>query len=378
MFGPRAALVTLGLFCIPACGGNSPIGPDTAAGLASLSLQSNTVTGSESVEATVVLTGPARAGGVVVHLSSSNAAAIVPVSITVPQNMSTTTFTITTQPVTTDVNAAITASTETHTLGAVLAVKPLPPPGVSGLEIDPSFEGGQSTVGTVRIAVPAPAGGVIVTLASDNAAVIVPATVTIPGGAQSATFQVTSREVTSEARVIVSATSGGQTRTAEIRLRIVSLPPLPTFFRFTSAPGDYIGGGRSRNFTASDGSFAARTSCNNRIISLRFDGGTAITWFIEMAAPIGTALTRGSYTNATRWPFQVPNMPGLSISGEARGCNRLFGSFVVSDAAFGEGGLVRRFRATFEQHCESLTAPALVGEISVSDPRLGGLTGNCF
>ncbi len=74
--------------------------------------------------------------------------------------------------------------------------------------------GGNSTLGTVSISAPAPAGGVTVSLASDTASVVVPATVLIPAGQSVATFTIstsavdayTSAKITASFGVILSAT----------------------------------------------------------------------------------------------------------------------------------------------------------------------------
>ena len=73
-------------------------------------------------------------------------------------------------------------------------------------------------------------------------------------------------------------------------------------------------------------------------------------------------LTAGTYTGAARFPFQASNQPGLSVSGDGRGCNTLQGSFEVKEVTYGPNGGVASFWATFEQHCEGMT-PAARGEI---------------
>lgn len=69
-----------------------------------------------------------------------------------------------------------------------------------------------------------------------------------------------------------------------------------------------------------------------------------------------------AYEGATRYPFQSPTTPGLSVSGTGRGCNTLTGRFDVLEAVYGADGSVQRFAANFEQHCEGGTA-ALRGSV---------------
>jgi hypothetical protein len=89
-------------------------------------------------------------------------------------------------------------------------------------------------------------------------------------------------------------------------------------------------------------------------------------WYLDMAAPSGQSLAPGTYTGATRYPFNGAG-PGLSLSGNGRGCNTLTGSFTVLDAVYGINGYVQTFDATFEQHCEG-GDPAARGEVYIANP----------
>ena len=84
---------------------------------------------------------------------------------------------------------------------------------------------------------------------------------------------------------------------------------------------------------------------------------------MNFAAPDEADLTAGTYADATRWPFQAAGVPGLSVSGEGRGCNQLVGHFDVRDVVYGADGSVEQFAADFEQHCEGADRPALTGQI---------------
>jgi hypothetical protein len=66
-----------------------------------------------------------------------------------------------------------------------------------------------------------------------------------------------------------------------------------------------------------------------------------------------------TYDGARRYPFNDA-APGLSISGDGRGCNELSGTFTVNKIEFDAAGTLRAFEVTFEQHCEHFT-PALRG-----------------
>jgi hypothetical protein len=128
-----------------------------------------------------------------------------------------------------------------------------------------------------------------------------------------------------------------------------------------SQPGDFVGGGVEQVLTPADGTFMASRNFDNGV-TINFDGGGARFWSLSFAAPQDAELVPGTYENATRWPFQLPTAPGMSISGEGRGCNTLTGRFEVLEAVYGPLGEVERFAATFEQHCEG-QVPALLGSV---------------
>jgi hypothetical protein len=95
------------------------------------------------------------------------------------------------------------------------------PPGsttLSSIALNPTtVNGGSSSTGTVTLSGPAPSGGAIVYLSSGgSAAAMVPASVTVAAGADSATFTVTTSSVTSSTQVTISGSYGGTTKTASL------------------------------------------------------------------------------------------------------------------------------------------------------------------
>ncbi len=134
-----------------------------------------------------------------------------------------------------------------------------------------------------------------------------------------------------------------------------------TSLRLNSDPGDYIGGGQFTFLTPSDGTFSAQQN-SDQGVSISFFGQPGTFWFFDFAAPNQQLLSVGTYAGATRFPFQGPSQPGLSVSGDGRGCNTLTGSFQVLEVAYGANNTIASFDATFEQHCEG-ALQALRGEI---------------
>jgi hypothetical protein len=101
---------------------------------------------------------------------------------------------------------------------ATLTVTP-PLPTLSSITLNPtSVLGGlQSSTGTVTLSAPAPAGGVQVTLSSSNAGVAsVPLSVTVPAGATSATFKVSTSVILVSTSATISASYNGSTKTANL------------------------------------------------------------------------------------------------------------------------------------------------------------------
>lgn len=106
-------------------------------------------------------------------------------------------------------------------------------PSLSPLSLNPTTViGGNPSTGTVTLSGPAPAGGAQVILSSSDPSVAnVPPSVTIPGGATTATFTVNTSGVAASNTVTIFASYAGQTQTASltvIPLIISSLTLNPT------------------------------------------------------------------------------------------------------------------------------------------------------
>jgi hypothetical protein len=130
-----------------------------------------------------------------------------------------------------------------------------------------------------------------------------------------------------------------------------------TSITFSGTGGDYITGDQSWEYDPSNSTIDATASTSGGNVAINIDGNTF--WTLDFAAPQGQALTAGTtYENATRYPFQSPTSPGLTLYGNGAGCNVSTGSFTVEKAVFGPDGWVQSFEATFTQYCEDGTAYA--------------------
>ena len=180
-----------------------------ALAVASVSLNPASVTGGTSSTGTVTLNGPAPGAGTVVQLLSSNtAAATVPGTVTVQPAATSATFTVNTSGVGAVTPVTISATYQ-GTKTATLTVNP--PPSVQSVTLSPgTVTGGANSTGTVTLSGPAPAGGAVVQLASNNTtAATVPGTVTVAANATTATFTASTKAVAAVTPVTITATLNG-------------------------------------------------------------------------------------------------------------------------------------------------------------------------
>ena len=206
--------------------------------ISSLTLNPATVIGGTSSTGTVTLNAQAPTGGAVVTLASSNtAAATVAASVTVPAGSTSTTFTVTTLGVAANTSSVITATygvakTATVTLNAAALSSVTRAPA--------SVVGGNNSIGTVTLNGAAPPAGAVITLSSSNiAAARLPASVTISGGARSATFTITTSGVTSQTTSTITAFYAGVNRTTTLTVNAAALSSV------TRTPSSAVGGNNS-------------------------------------------------------------------------------------------------------------------------------------
>jgi hypothetical protein len=187
------------------------------------------VIGGNSAVGTVNLAAKAPAGGVTVNLTSLDASATVPATVTVPAGSLATTFPITTTKVLSDRAALISAEADGQVAIAALSIRRVT---LSTLVVTPTLLlSGRTATGTVTLGTAAPAGGITVALSSTNSAVSVPASVDIAEGTTSATFTATAGTVTTDTLATVRASYGGTLLRTTVRVT----PGRLTGFRFSPA-----------------------------------------------------------------------------------------------------------------------------------------------
>jgi thermitase len=198
----------------------------------SLTFDWNPIRGGNIVTGRITLSDPAPVGGTIVTLATSNTEyATVPSSVTVPAGSSTATFAIATQPVNAVVNVDITATSGGRSTTARLQVWPAAP---EELTLNPNpIRGGNLATATVVLNGRATTGGLVLSLSSsDTSLATVPATVTVPGGACSVTFTVTTLPTAVARQVNIFATANGQVRGHTLGV----YPPAPEHIAFNPNP----------------------------------------------------------------------------------------------------------------------------------------------
>jgi hypothetical protein len=200
--------------------------------------------GGNSGRASVALVFPAPAGGGTVGLTTDNPSVIhVPASVSIPEGNSAVSFTIGTSPVTglaTGGNVTATAGSVSKSIFVNVSPDPNAAPLLQSMTITPaSVTGGTNATGTVFLSAPAPSGGISITLSTSNsAAARAPGIVTVPGGATSASYTLTTFAVTADATVTITAfydTTRGATVTVT-RGATASPTPTPTPSTTLAAP----------------------------------------------------------------------------------------------------------------------------------------------
>jgi len=147
----------------------------------------------------------------------------------------------------------------------------------------------------------------------------------------------------------------------------IPVPTSGTFLYLSSDPLDFIGQGMEQLYTSPDSSFTASLTGHGRYFTASLLGPDSHFWGVGVAAPEGEALAVGSYVGATSSTLPPPGTPGLSVSGDGRGCNMATGRFDVDELKQAVSGDLLVFQATFEQHCEGADA-ALYGRIRIENP----------
>jgi hypothetical protein len=182
---------------------------------------------------------------------------------------------------------------------------PTPPPsptpslGVASLSLNPTtVTGGNSSTGTVTLTAIAQAA-TTVTLASNNAAATVPASVVVPAGSSSRTFSISTTQVQATTSAVITASLNGTSRSATLTINPAAAVDTVSITRAEYA----IGNRRLRveaTSTRSNATLQAFVTSSNQLIgTLSNDGG-------------------GRYRGEFSWPVNPQNITVRSnLGGQA-------------------------------------------------------------
>ena len=185
--------------------------------LRSVAVSPMVVVGLTKATGTVTLNGVASSGGIVVSLSSSSGAAIVPSSVTITGGKSSATFSVKTLSVAVPMTATISAIYGGSSQTTNLTVNP---PVIRSVTLSPaSVVGGRNVTGTITLGTAAPTGGVLITLSSNNGSATVSASVAVASGKTSATFLVKTTQVTSQISASISASLRPSSKSATLVIK---------------------------------------------------------------------------------------------------------------------------------------------------------------
>jgi len=261
--------------------------------LKTLAISPTTLVGGSSTTGTITLNQGAPVGGIAVNLASSNtAAATIPDGpevasgvLTIAAGATTATFTINTSPVILTSGVSITASYSGLTLTQGLTLQPL----LQSLSLSPTtVTGGTSVTGTVHLNGNAPAGGVTISLASDNAAATVPSTLPIAAGANSGTFTISTASVSAVTHPNISASYGGVTVSQQFTIN-------PIQVTLALNPTSLVGGGTVTGTITLN----AAAPAGGLTVSLSSSSAKAPAPSSTVTVPAGTTTTTFTITTQT-------------------------------------------------------------------------------
>ncbi len=184
------------------------------ASLTSMTSKVTTLVGGTQTTGMITLSASVAFGSEVVFLTSGSPSISVPASVTIPTGKSSATFTISTSAVSTTSTGALSATlfgvkqTETITITTPL---------ITSLKVAPvTIRGGASATCTLILSGKAGPQGDVIGLSANSAVVGIPATITVPAGATTVSFKLTSLTVASKTSVKLTATLGSSSGSAII------------------------------------------------------------------------------------------------------------------------------------------------------------------
>jgi hypothetical protein len=210
----------------------------TPALLSAFRLTTPTIIGGASEKAAIYLNGLAGASGDTVTISSNNVAATVPATVVVPAGATAVNFPVTSSAVSSKTAVTLSATFGPTQFNATLTLSPAP---LSAITLSPAAViGGVATHATVTLGGFAGPSGNMISITSNSASAVIPATATVLAGKSSAVVAVTTVPVSATTTATITASFNGVSKTTSL---VIEAPAL-TVFRLSSAT---LTGGKGMN-----------------------------------------------------------------------------------------------------------------------------------
>jgi hypothetical protein len=319
--------------------------------LRSLTVSPVSVVGGNSTTGTLRLSSAAPGDGLSISLVSDSSNASVPAVVAVSGGSAEAKFVVSTSVVSTNTPVVISASLGSVTKSSTLKVELA---SVTSLAFTPSsLIGGGVTTGTVTLNGSAASGGAVVLLSSGNSFVSVPETVTVPGGANSATFTTTTRAVSADTAALIVARSGGGVKTA---LLVIQAPILQnvTVSPLVIIGGNSVSGTVNLHHPAPDGGITVALSASSTLASMphtiqipagsRTNGFTVTTYGVVSPLSLTVSASVSGTIRSTDLRIIPAQITGLVISpNTVSGGSSATATIYLSGAAPSGGGEVFLF-----------------------------------
>jgi hypothetical protein len=157
-----------------------------------------------------------------------------------------------------------------------------------------SVNGGNPSTGEIILSAPAPSGGAVFSLSSNNTSVAtVPPSVTIAAGLTTAVFQVTTMTTANSTSVTISASNSGITQTASLTVTPQPPPGGPTLTSLSFNPNTVMGGSSSSGAVT----LSRPAPSGGALVSLTSSNPAAVS--VPASVNIGAGATSASFTAST-------------------------------------------------------------------------------
>ena len=309
------------------------------------------VHGGNSTAARIALNMPAPAGGLTVKLASDFSAFEIPPSVVIPAGKTDAVVSpVTSIPVSGSTVSTIRAAFGLKWQQSSIAAIPI----LWNAQLNAErVVGGTTVTGSVTLLGPAPPGGVEVTLVSNKTAVArPPASVFVPEGATSATFDVTTSAVTVPTRVVLDAGTPFENYKAPGVWLVVnpagSPAPPPALSTITLTPTSLLGGANGTGTVALTapapaGGMQIRVSGSMEGTVVAPQDVTVPAGLMSADFPITTPVVARPHwvvIQASEWPNGLLHAATLRVDPGGTGPNPLFAIDVRPNSAIGGTSLL--------------------------------------